>query len=123
VRVGLALGLALCAALVVAPAAGARERFCSPTGDFCTSTARIKGAVHLRVGTFSFQGRVRICVTDPRARRTCRSWPLRETQAESFWEAKVRWFRNYPSVGPGLYRVRFLLGTTRLGPDLDFRVR
>jgi hypothetical protein len=118
-----ALALALLAALVAAPTAGARERFCSPSGDYCTSTARINGAVFLRVGTFSFRGRVRICVTDPRSRRTCRSWPLRETRAGSFWEAKVRWFRNYPSAGPGRYRVRFLLGTTRLGPDLDFRVR
>ena len=120
-RVGL-LALALLAALVVAPTAGARERFCSPTGDYCTSTARINGAVFLRVGTFSFRGRVRICVTDPRARRTCRSWPLRSGQAGIF-EAKVRWFGNYPPGGPGAYRVRFLLGTTRLGPDLDFRIR
>ena len=122
-RGGLALALTLLGALAVAPAADARDRFCSPTGDYCTSTARIKGAVFLRVGTFSFRGRVRICVTDPRARRTCRSWPLRETRAGGFWEAKVRWFRNYPTGGPGVYRVRFLLGTTRLGPDLDLRVR
>ncbi|MGZ8667139.1 MAG: hypothetical protein ACXWZM_08515 [Solirubrobacterales bacterium] len=116
--------VALIAALgVVAPAAAksALASYCSPTGDYCTSTARVSGAVMLRLSTFSFIGPVRICVTDPKAKRVCRTWPLQKRGA--MYQVAARWHRTYPNGGPGLYRVGFFLGRTRLGPVLDFRTR
>jgi hypothetical protein len=69
------------AALGLAASAEARQSYCSPSGDYCTSTARLGGAVFLRVGTFSFRGRVRICVTAPTGNRVCRSFLLRRAPA------------------------------------------
>lgn len=114
-------GLVVVAALAAGSAASAATNYCSPSGDYCTSTAREGGAVFLRLSTFSFTGPIRICVTDPKAKRACRTFQLRKRGA--MWQVKVRWHRNYPSAGPGRYRVGFFLGRTRLGPVLDFRLR
>jgi hypothetical protein len=112
----------LAVAAIAAGTAEARRSYCSPSGDYCTSTARLGGAVFLRVGTFSFRGRVRICVTAPTGNRECRSFLLRRAQG-GIYEAKVRWHRHYPNGGAGTYRVRFFTGTTLLGPVLTFRLR
>jgi hypothetical protein len=109
------------AAFAVAGSAGAASNYCSPTGDYCTSTQRLDGAVFLRLATFSFSGTLRICVTDSKAKRVCRAFQLRKRGA--MWRVAVRWHRNYPNTGPGRYRVAFFLGATRLGPVLDFRIR
>jgi hypothetical protein len=113
-----AIGLA---ALALAASASAATNYCSPSGDYCTSTQRLGGAVFLRLSTFSFMGPVRICVTDPKSKRVCRTFRL--TKRGAMYQVKVRWHRNYPNTGPGRYRVAFFLGTTRLGPVLDFRIR
>jgi hypothetical protein len=115
------VGLAAAAALVVASSASALSGYCSPTGDYCTSAARQGGAVFLQLRTFSFRGKVRICVTNPASRRVCHSFALRPKRG-GVYEAKVRWYRHYPNAGPGRYRVAFFTGRTRLGPVLDFRV-
>jgi hypothetical protein len=115
-------GLAAAGALTLAGAASALSGYCSPTGDYCTSSARQGGAVFLQLRTFSFRGQVRICVTDPRSRRVCRSFPLR-AKRQGVYEVKVRWYRHFPNAGRGSYRVAFFTGRTRLGPVLDFRVR
>jgi hypothetical protein len=117
----LALVVAATVALASASAAGAASSYCSPSGDYCTSTTRVSGAVMLRLSTFSFTGSIRICVTDPKAKRVCRTWALRKRG--TMYQVAVRWHRNYPRGGPGRYRVGFFLGRTRLGPVLDFRVR
>lgn len=109
------------AAFALAASATAATNYCSPTGDYCTSTAREGGAVFLRLSTFSFIGPIKICVTDPKAKRVCRTFQLRKRGA--MWQVKVRWHRNYANTGPGRYRVAFFLGRTRLGPVLDFRIR
>jgi hypothetical protein len=109
-------------ALAAASSAGAANGYCSPTGDYCTSTQRQGGAVFLQLRTFSFRGRVRICVTDPRGQRVCRNFRLRP-RPQGVYEVKIRWHRNYPNGGRGRYRVGFFLGTMRLGPALDFRLR
>jgi hypothetical protein len=116
-----AAGVTAC--LAFAGAAEARERYCSPTGDYCTSVARIHGAVFLRLGTFSFRGRVRICVTDPEGKQVCRRFLLRRVPGRTLYEVKVRWHQRYPNAGPGTYRVTFRVGATRLGPVLTFRLR
>ena len=117
----LALGAVLVASLVLAPSASARSSYCSPTGDYCTSTARVGGAVLLRLSTFAFSGSIRICVTDPKAKRVCKRFQLAKRGA--MWHVSVRWHRHFPNGGKGLYRVRFLYGGAQLGPVLDFRLR
>jgi hypothetical protein len=116
ITVAAAVGLVV---LVLAAPAAAATRFCSPSGDYCTSVQRRSGAVYLRIGTFSFRGRVRICVRHQT--RICRSYPLRRSR-HGLYEAKVRWYGSYPNQGPGAYRVEFFLGSTRLGPMLTFRI-
>lgn len=115
------LGAIVLAALAVSTSAGAASNYCSPSGDYCTSTARVGGAVMLRLSTFSFSGAIRICVTDPEAKRVCKRFPLRKRGA--MWHVAVRWHRQFPNAGAGRYRVAFFLGGTRLGPVLDFRLR
>ena len=116
-RVLLVVAAAL-AALAAASPAGGRVSYCSPSGDVCTSVAKLNGVRYLRVGTFSFTGRVKICVKDPAPTRVCHSFKLRK--AGSLYQAKVLWKANYPNRGAGTYRVTFFYGTTRLGPALDF---
>ena len=117
----LAIATALVAGLLLAPTAAAKATFCSPTGDYCTSTTRVGGAVMLRLSTFAFSGSVRICVTDPKAKRVCRAFQLR--RRAGMWQVGVRWHRHFPNGGPGVYRVRFFTQSTQLGPVLDFRLR
>jgi hypothetical protein len=112
------LGIALVGALVLVSQAAARDRYCSPTGDYCTSVARLGGVRYLRIGTFSFRGLVRICVKAPNAANICHSFRLR--RAGPLYQVKLIWKRHYPSDGPGTYRVTFFTGPTRLGPALTF---
>ena len=114
----LLLAAAMVGALVAAAPAAAKTTYCSPTGDYCTSVARIKHVRYLRLSTFSFRGRVTICVRDPRAVRSCHRYLLRKSGP--LFQVKVIWKRHYPNPGPGTYRVTFLLGTTKLGPALTF---
>jgi hypothetical protein len=106
------------AAAALAPAAAAKVTYCSPTGDYCTSAAKVKGVRYLRITSFAFNGRVKICVRDPKGGRACRSFRL--TKSGQAYQLNIRWRRHYPDRGPGTYRVSFLLGTTRLGPVLTF---
>jgi hypothetical protein len=119
--VKLVLGAAVVAALAVPASASAQSSYCSPTGDFCTSAARVKHVRYLRLSTFSFRGQVRICVRDPRNLRTCHGYPLRKDGP--LYTVAVKWKGHFPNAGPGLYRVVFFLGTTRLGPILTFTLR
>jgi hypothetical protein len=109
------------AAGMLAASASASSRYCSPTGDFCTSTQRVSGAVYLRLSTFSFGGPVKVCVTEPGGIRQCRTFRLR--RRGSVWQLSLRWATYFSPAGPGRYRVAFFLGRTRLGPVLDFRKR
>jgi hypothetical protein len=109
------------AALAVAGSAGAATSYCSPTGDYCTSAQRQSGAVYLRLSAFSNTGSIRICVTDPKSKRVCRSFAVRKRG--TMYQVSVRWRSHYASAGPVRYRVGFFLGRTRLGPLLDFRIR
>jgi hypothetical protein len=116
---GLLLLGALAGALALAAPAEARTTYCSPSGDFCTSVARLHGIRYLRISTFSFTGRVKICVRDPTAARICHSFRLR--RAGSLYQVRLVWKRHYPNRGAGVYRVTFFLGSARLGPVLAFR--
>jgi hypothetical protein len=106
------------AAAALAPAAAAKVTYCSPTGDYCTSAAKVKGVRYLRITSFAFNGRVKICVRDPKGGRVCHSFRL--TMSGQSYGLNIRWRRHYPDRGPGTYRVSFFLGTMRLGPVLAF---
>jgi hypothetical protein len=109
---------AVIGAAALAPAAAAKVSYCSPTGDFCTSVAKVRGVRFFRVTSFAFTGRVKICVRDPKASRVCHSFRL--TNSGPAYGLSIRWLRHYPDRGAGTYRVTFSLGTTRLGPVLAF---
>ena len=113
-----ALLAAVVGALVLAAPAAAKESYCSSTGDYCTSAGKLKGVRYLRIGTFSFTGRVKICVKDPTAARVCHSFRL--TRSGPMWEVKLIWKRHYPDRGAGAYRVTFSWNGTQLGPALTF---
>jgi hypothetical protein len=115
----LLVGLAVSGALALAASASAGTSYCSPTGDYCTSVARLKGLRYLRLSTFSFRGLVRICVKPTASARVCHSFRLRK--AGPLYQVKVLWKRHYPNRGAGVYRVSFFYGPTRLGPVLSFR--
>jgi hypothetical protein len=117
----LLLGAAALTALAAAAPAAGKTAYCSPTGDYCTSVARVKHVRYLQLSTFSFTGRVKICVRDPTATRTCHSYPLRKSGP--LFQVRVIWKRHYPNPGPGTYRVTFFVGTAKLGPALTFTLR
>jgi len=108
--------------LVLAPGASARyrDRYCSPTGDYCTSAQNQAGAVKLTLSTFSFSGRYRLCVKPTVGARACKSFPVR--RRGDVWRSVVTWHRNFPNRGTGFYRVTWFYGGARLGPPLTFAV-
>ena len=116
--------LALVTAVTLGLAAGAsgavRDKYCSPTGDYCTSAQKKAGAIKLTLSTFSFSGRYRLCVKPTGAAQTCKSFPLRRRGDQ--WVSEVRWYQNFPNRGTGLYTVAWLYGGVRLGPPLTFVV-
>jgi hypothetical protein len=112
--------LAVSLGLATAASGAFRDKYCSPTGDFCTSAQRSGGAVKLRLATFSFSGRYRLCVTPTRAASTCKTFPLRRRGGQ--WVSEVRWYKHFPTRGTGLYRVTWHHGGVRLGPPLTFAI-
>lgn len=123
-RPALALALVVGGGALALPAgATAATSACAPeTGDWCTSVAKRKGERVLSLETFSFRGRVEICVTGPK-RRTCRTARLRETRSGLFRAAVNA--ERFPDQGAGRYRVTFTpdVSGERLGPTLSFTVR
>ena len=114
--------VSLAAAGPAASAGGAapRDSYCSPTGDYCTSVKKQGVERFLRIGTFSFTGRYRLCVTPPEGRRTCKGFRLKAEEA-GIYGSRVRWGAQFPNEGPGLYRVAWRKSGNRLGPRLGFR--
>jgi hypothetical protein len=116
-----ATAVVLAALVLAASAAGRpRDKYCSPTGDYCTSALRSGGTVKLRISTFSFSGRYRLCVTPTRGAQTCKSFLLRRRGGQ--WVSEVVWYRNFPNKGTGFYKVTWHYGGVRLGPPLTFAV-
>lgn len=121
--------MALLALLVVlavsAPASQAEptpvETYCSRTGDLCYGVLRKDGAIvfDLRIAAKYFD-RYRVCVKPPDVEATCRSFPVR--RRGSIYGSTVRWYRNFPSRGPGRYVVTWRLQRP-LGPPRAFVLR
>jgi hypothetical protein len=116
--------LLLAAALALGPTAPAPRTIashCSPSGDVCYGVIDRSGAVYLELSTFaSYFLRYRLCVKPPARAETCRSFRMRPQEEHSI--SRVRWYRNFPPGGPGVYRVTWRLGSNPLGPALRFRL-
>jgi hypothetical protein len=120
-RIAVALVAAAVALVLAAGAQSAyRDRYCSPTGDYCTAATRSGGAVKLRLATFSFSGRYKLCVKPSVGARACKSFPLRRRSGQ--WVSDVPWYRHFPNRGAGVYTVTWFYGGTQLGPRLSFPV-
>jgi hypothetical protein len=120
-RIGAAVALAAVAlSLATAASAASRDRYCSPTGDYCTSATRSSGAVKLRLATFSFSGRYKLCVKPTARARVCKTFPLRRRSGG--WVSEVPWYRHFANAGTGIYTLTWFYGGQRLGPPLTFAV-
>jgi hypothetical protein len=114
------------AATLAATATAARPRpvasYCSPSGDLCFGVIDRSGAVYLELSTFArYFGRYRLCVRSPGAAADrCGSYPIRRRGRLS--GSSIKFARQFPNVGPGIYRVAWRLGADRLGPTLRFRL-
>lgn len=94
--------------------------YCSPSGDLCYGVVRRQGAIVLRIDTIErYFARYTLCVTSPRGRRVCGSFPIFRNR--TLWTSTVRWQRQFRNDGPGRYRVSWRLGGDPLGPTLVFR--
>ena len=123
-RLLLAALAGLAGTVAVPASAAAASGFCSPTGDYCTSAVVRQGAVRLALTTFSFTGKVRVCVAPPGGGTPdCRRFTLQNGPAGTFG-IDVRWSAHFPRRGPGTYRVSFApdaAGGQKLGPSVSFR--
>ena len=113
----------LAAAAAVAPAAAsapAASAYCSESGDLCFGIAHRRGDVVFRIDTFArYFGRYRLCVRPPGGPAACGAFPV--FRNGRLWSSRIRWTRQYPDRGRGVYRVTWRLGRTPLGPTLTFR--
>jgi len=116
--VAVVLGIAGASA---APLASAATVYCSPTGDYCLGAIKRGGVRHLTLRTFSFSGRIQVCVTTPTDRTSCRRFRLRRDG--DIWAFDARWSAHFPNDGPGTYRARFRYGGSTLGEPVAFPVR
>jgi hypothetical protein len=103
-----------------APASAATV-YCSPTGDFCLGAIKRDGVRRLTLRTFSFGGRIQVCVTTPAGQTQCRRFRLRRDR--DLWVMDARWSSHFANDGPGTYRVRFRYGGSTLGEPVAFPVR
>ena len=126
----LAVVLGVAGAAVAVPAAaapgGTLASYCSPSGDVCFGAFRSGRDVLLRISTAArFFPRYTLCVKGPGGGAAgllrCGSFPVFR-QSHSTWGSTVRHARQYPVVGPGVYRVTWKLNGHALGPTLRFRL-
>lgn len=121
--IALAATLTALAFLAAVPAAQARSSHCSPTGDYCTQIGKRNGKTVLVISTFSFRGKVRVCVTAPDKSRTCKRFRLLSV-GKGVYRSTKGYRANFPKRAKGVYRVTWSTGgSSRLGPVLSFRIR
>jgi hypothetical protein len=123
-----ALLLAALAATTVTTAASASPAprkviasHCSPSGDVCYGVVSRSGAVYFDLTTPArYFLRYRLCVRRPTGTARCRTYAMRP--GPRMWSSTVRFARQFPYSGPGVYRVTWRLGSNPLGPTLRFRL-
>ena len=101
--------------------ASAASAYCSPSGDYCYAAKKRSGVVRLSLDTFSFRGRVRVCVETPDSDVDCRRFRLR-SRGDGLYGFSVRWSRHFPTAGRGRYDVDFYKFGSRLGSGVSFRI-
>ena len=133
-RVGVIWALAIVAGAsgfaAVDSAAAARPKtiasYCSPSGDICFGIFNRSGAVYLQISTAArYFPRYNLCARPPgggaAGRERCGSYPIFGSTGGGT-SSTVKYARQFPVVGPGVYRVTWKLGSGRLGPTLRFRL-
>jgi hypothetical protein len=99
--------------------------YCSPSGDVCFGALDRGGSVRLEITTAAkYFGRYTLCVRLPgggaaRALR-CGSFPVFRGRGGT-WTSSIRLARQFPDVGPGVFRATWKAGRRPLGPTLRFR--
>ncbi|MBA2348881.1 MAG: hypothetical protein H0V81_11365 [Solirubrobacterales bacterium] len=115
------------AALALAPSgAHAATASCSESGDVCYSARKMGGVVRLQFGTFSFSGRVEICVSAPRrSKADCKTFRLRKPDRMGIHALDVAWSKHFPRRGKGTYRVSFrpTFVEEPFSPRVSFKLR
>lgn len=129
-RTACVLSAFIAASVLVAGSAAAKPRtitsYCSPSGDVCYGVVKIGGAAVLQITTAArYFSRYTLCVRPPgggsAGAQRCGSFPLFR-RAGSVWGSSVKHARQFPRVGPGIYRVTWKSGGRALGPTLRFRL-
>lgn len=113
-------------ALVPPPAqAGHRpSAYCSPSGDYCMSARKnADGVRRLKFATFSFRGRIKVCVKAPDDTKKCIFDRLRDRNDDGVWVSNLRWRSHFPNKGKGAYTVWWKKSGNLLGIKLGFHVR
>jgi hypothetical protein len=118
-------GLSAAPGSPAAPPPRTLASYCSPSGDVCFGVINRSGAVYLELTTAArYFGRYRLCVRPPGGGADgllrCGSFPV--LRRASGWGSSVKYARQYPLVGPGMYSVTWRLGAKPLGPTLHFRL-
>ena len=104
-----------------APAADVRlAGYCSQTGDLCFGIFRRDREIVFSIDTFArYFSRYTLCVRGPDGVSRCGSYPI--FRRGPIYGSNVRWSRNFPNLGPGVYRVTWKRPSHPLGPTLRFR--
>ena len=122
-RAGLLVTIAALLAIATPASAAPEARvasYCSPSGDVCYGIFDDRGVIRFQLTLAAkYFSRYRLCVRPPRGATTCRSFPVKRVGSQ--FGGAVRWERNFPSRGPGRYRVTWKQGPRALGPALTFR--
>lgn len=119
----LALAVVLLAALAVPGTASAASKYCGESGDVCFGWTKRGGPVRLTLDTFSFTGKVKVCVTGPStAKATCRNFRL-QTRPNGIYGFSAKWRSHFPNQGTGTYVARFSYQGTQIGPAVDLFLR
>jgi hypothetical protein len=116
----LAAVVSMTAAPVASAASTVVDRYCSPSGDYCTLIVKkADGSIVFSIRAFAnYFGRATACVK--KETRVCHSTSPRKDGGLYFWN--IRRAGNYPNEGPGEYKVRWRdSGGNRIGPALYFR--
>lgn len=124
------LSALIAASVLVADSSAAKPKtitaYCSPSGDVCYGVFKIGGAAVLQITTAArYFNRYTLCVRPPggsaAVAQRCGSFPL-FLRGGSVWGSSVKYSRQFPMVGPGIYRVTWKSGSRALGPTLSFRL-
>jgi hypothetical protein len=123
-------GFVVAASVFVTGAPAAKPKtitaYCSSSGDVCYGVFKIDGAAVLQITTAArYFSRYTLCV-DPSSggaagKVRCGSFPLFR-RGGSVWGSSVKYARQFPRVGPGIYRVTWKSAGRALGPTLSFRL-